>query len=98
MWAVPLVFVKEDQGFTVAAIGILIMITSVARGAGARGAGARRVGERGRGEVAAGTVPRTSTGSGPVSLRAGGAPGAGAGAAIGHPGSPKPRIALGPAG
>jgi uncharacterized membrane protein len=30
-WAVPLVFVKEDQGFTVAAIGILIMLTSASR-------------------------------------------------------------------
>jgi uncharacterized membrane protein len=26
LWALPLVFVKEDQGFTVAAIGIIIMI------------------------------------------------------------------------
>jgi uncharacterized membrane protein len=30
-WAVPLVFVKEDQGFTAAAIGILIMLTSASR-------------------------------------------------------------------
>src|ERR1035437_9345945 len=30
LWALPLVFVKEDQGFTVAAIGILIII--LARG------------------------------------------------------------------
>ncbi len=28
LWAMPLVFVKEDQGFTVAAIGILIMINA----------------------------------------------------------------------
>ena len=28
LWAAPLVFVKEDQGFTVAAIGIIIMINA----------------------------------------------------------------------
>jgi hypothetical protein len=28
-WAVPLVFVKEDQGFTVAAIGLLIQVAAV---------------------------------------------------------------------
>jgi uncharacterized membrane protein len=28
LWAVPLVFVKEDQGFTVAAIGVIIMINA----------------------------------------------------------------------
>jgi uncharacterized membrane protein len=30
LWAVPLVFVKEDQGFTVAAIGAYLVIASVA--------------------------------------------------------------------
>jgi uncharacterized membrane protein len=28
LWALPLVFVKEDQGFTVAAIGVIIMINA----------------------------------------------------------------------
>src|SRR5580704_5730678 len=32
LWALPLVFVKEDQGFTVAAIGILIVVMSRGRG------------------------------------------------------------------
>ncbi len=31
VWALPLVFVKEDQGFTVAAIGVLILVMSLAR-------------------------------------------------------------------
>ncbi len=31
LWALPLVFVKEDQGFTVAAIGILMAVMSLAR-------------------------------------------------------------------
>ena len=31
VWALPLVFVKEDQGFTVAAIGVLIAVMSLAR-------------------------------------------------------------------
>ena len=37
-WALPLVFVKEDQGFTVAAIGILMIIISRWRGQPGRGA------------------------------------------------------------
>ena len=40
VWALPLVFVKEDQGFTVAAIGILIAVMSLAR-AGKGGPAAR---------------------------------------------------------
>ena len=32
-WALPLVFVKEDQGFTVAAIGALLWLAEVRRGA-----------------------------------------------------------------
>jgi uncharacterized membrane protein len=40
-WALPLVFVKEDQGFTVAAIGLLMLLARVrsdkADGAGRRG-------------------------------------------------------------
>jgi uncharacterized membrane protein len=31
LWALPLVFVKEDQGFTVAALGIVLIISSVRR-------------------------------------------------------------------
>ena len=42
-WALPLVFVKEDQGFTVAAIGIyLIVVRAARRGPRARHAGATR--------------------------------------------------------
>ena len=29
LWALPLVFVKEDQGFTVAALGLVLMLSSV---------------------------------------------------------------------
>jgi uncharacterized membrane protein len=37
LWALPLVFVKEDQGFTVAAIGVVMLITAWrARGRSAR--------------------------------------------------------------
>jgi len=32
LWALPLVFVKEDQGFTVAALGLVLMLSSVRRG------------------------------------------------------------------
>jgi uncharacterized membrane protein len=31
LWALPLVFVKEDQGFTVAALGVLMIVTSLWR-------------------------------------------------------------------
>jgi uncharacterized membrane protein len=31
LWALPLVFVKEDQGFTVAALGVLIVVLSLSR-------------------------------------------------------------------
>jgi uncharacterized membrane protein len=31
LWALPLVFVKEDQGFTVAALGIVLMLSSISR-------------------------------------------------------------------
>jgi uncharacterized membrane protein len=31
LWALPLVFVKEDQGFTVAALGIVIVVMSLTR-------------------------------------------------------------------
>ncbi len=34
LWALPLVFVKEDQGFTVAALGIVLMISSASRRTG----------------------------------------------------------------
>jgi len=42
LWALPLVFVKEDQGFTVAAIGIVIVVMSLTRaGEGGRGRAGR---------------------------------------------------------
>jgi uncharacterized membrane protein len=31
LWALPLVFVKEDQGFTVAALGLVLMLSTVSR-------------------------------------------------------------------
>ena len=34
LWALPLVFVKEDQGFTVAAIGVIMALSYKRRGAG----------------------------------------------------------------
>ncbi len=39
MWALPLVYVKEDQGFTVAAIGVLIAVMSLTRAGESRPAG-----------------------------------------------------------
>src|ERR1700727_2014163 len=43
LWALPLVFIKEDQGFTVAAIGALLLFDGVR----ALGDGSRPVGRRG---------------------------------------------------
>ena len=41
LWAMPLVFVKEDQGFTVAAIGLLMLMAGTSSGeAGGTGRGA----------------------------------------------------------
>lgn len=37
LWALPLVFVKEDQGFTVVALGIVLMLSSTSRRAGPDG-------------------------------------------------------------
>ena len=53
IWALPLVFVKEDQGFTVAAIGIVIIVMSLTRageGGQARG-GQARGGQAGGGQA-----------------------------------------------
>ena len=45
LWALPLVFVKEDQGFTVAALGIVIVVMSLAgAGEGGRARGRRTPG------------------------------------------------------
>ena len=42
LWALPLVFVKEDQGFTVAALGVVIVVMSLTRaGEGGRAPGGR---------------------------------------------------------
>ncbi|MGH3069764.1 MAG: DUF2079 domain-containing protein [Streptosporangiaceae bacterium] len=50
VWALPLVFVKEDQGFTVAAIGIVIVVMSLTRaGEGGRARGGRARGGQARG-------------------------------------------------
>jgi uncharacterized membrane protein len=53
-WALPLVFVKEDQGFTVAAIGVLMIIISQWRNEPERGESGR--GESGRGAVFGGEL------------------------------------------
>src|ERR1700734_315565 len=45
LWALPLVFVKEDQGFTVAALGIVIVVMSLTRaGESRRAPGGRALG------------------------------------------------------
>jgi uncharacterized membrane protein len=50
LWALPLVFVKEDQGFTVAALGIVIVVMSLTRaGEVGRARGSRARGSRARG-------------------------------------------------
>jgi uncharacterized membrane protein len=50
LWALPLVFVKEDQGFTVAALGIVIVVMSLTRaGEGGRAPGGHAPGGRARG-------------------------------------------------
>ena len=61
IWALPLVFVKEDQGFTVAAIGIVIILMSLTRageGGQARGGLARGV----QGPVVSRPVARSAGG------------------------------------
>ncbi len=42
-WALPLVFVKEDQGFTVAAIGLYLVIAGIRAAARAPAEGRRRI-------------------------------------------------------
>jgi uncharacterized membrane protein len=55
LWALPLVFVKEDQGFTVAAIGVVIIVMSLTRARqGDRARGDRARGDRARGGQARG--------------------------------------------
>jgi uncharacterized membrane protein len=44
LWALPLVFVKEDQGFTVAAIGVLMLVTALWRSDQPGRAGSTRAG------------------------------------------------------
>jgi uncharacterized membrane protein len=60
LWALPLVFVKEDQGFTVAALGVVIVVTSLTR---ARQAGRARGGQA-RGGQAVGRQDRGALGWG----------------------------------
>src|SRR6202046_3211838 len=54
LWALPLVFVKEDQGFTVAALGVVIVVMSLTRA----GQAGRARGELARGELARGGLAR----------------------------------------
>jgi uncharacterized membrane protein len=55
LWALPLVFVKEDQGFTVAALGIVIVVMSLTRaGEGGRARSSRTPGGQARGGQARG--------------------------------------------
>ena len=77
-WALPLVFVKEDQGFTVAAIGLVIAGTGLAVQPGERPPGTPD-GLRPRsfvtrpGPLARGRPPEPPMAQGPVSSRAAGA-------------------------
>ena len=60
LWALPLVFVKEDQGFTVAALGIVIVVMSLTRaGEGGRARGGQVLVA---GPVVASTVARSAGG------------------------------------
>jgi uncharacterized membrane protein len=59
LWALPLVFVKEDQGFTVAGIGIVIIIMSLTRaGEGGQASGRQARGGQARGGQARGIRAR----------------------------------------
>ncbi len=55
LWALPLVFVKEDQGFTVAALGVVIVVMSLTR---------EREGGWARGKRAGGSPPQGSQAGG----------------------------------
>jgi uncharacterized membrane protein len=57
LWALPLVFVKEDQGFTVAALGVVIVVTSLTRARQAgRARGGQAVGRQDRGALGWGAL------------------------------------------
>jgi uncharacterized membrane protein len=59
LWALPLVFVKEDQGFTVAALGIVIVVMSLTgAGEGGRARGGQARGGQARGGQARGGQAR----------------------------------------
>jgi uncharacterized membrane protein len=60
VWALPLVFVKEDQGFTVAAIGIIIMINSWRAQARAAAEGSAPEGSAPEGSAPEGSAPEGS--------------------------------------
>jgi uncharacterized membrane protein len=60
LWALPLVFVKEDQGFTVAAIGVVIVVMSLTRA----GEGGQARGGLARGRLARGGKYRGALGWG----------------------------------
>ena len=65
LWALPLVFVKEDQGFTVAALGVVIVVMSLTRaGRSGRARGGRARGGRARGGRARGGQARGALGWG----------------------------------
>jgi uncharacterized membrane protein len=69
LWAMPLVFVKEDQGFTVAAIGV-VMLASAWRGrAGREIAGRVRAGRSDRAERAVGDRAERAGGNRVLALR-----------------------------
>ena len=71
LWALPLVFVKEDQGFTVAAIGLVIMLN------------ARRARIRARESAAVGATPTGSARTTRVTTAQASAPGSTWGARAG---------------
>jgi uncharacterized membrane protein len=65
VWALPLVFVKEDQGFTVAAIGIVIIVMSLTRaGEGRQARGTRARAGQARAGQARGSRYRSALGWG----------------------------------
>jgi uncharacterized membrane protein len=55
-WALPLVFVKEDQGFTVAAIGLYLVIAGIRAAARAPGAAITSADPDGRRRIKAGQI------------------------------------------
>jgi uncharacterized membrane protein len=70
LWAMPLVFIKEDQGFTVAAIGALLLFDGVAAlASGSASSGSAPSGSASSGSAGSGSAARASAGSAPGGRR-----------------------------